>query len=188
MSGSIHLAVPPISRRGALGLALGAAALPALPGVALAQASLPPGDFVKASAILSGITLDRSYDQLAGDIWTMLTLGGSDDYVRVVRLVLTTPADQLTARLAEEGLTATAQAILSAWYTGMIAVPVSALDDPAVIRICGDLRGQIDPDHPDQPVTGIITYDEALTWRACTFTKPSATCGGPFGYWFNPPA
>lgn len=183
----------PLSRRGAVGLlggaALGAAVLPVLPVPAgAAPATTPPPDFVRASAILTGITLDRSYDQLAGDIWAMLTLHGDADYVRAVAIVATSPADQIMAKLAEAGLTDTARAIMAVWYTGMISVAAADIGNPVVVRICGDLRGQIDQDHPTAPVTGVITYDEALTWRACTFTKPSATCGGPFGYWFNPPA
>jgi hypothetical protein len=32
------------------------------------------------------------------------------------------------------------------------------------------------------------TWDDALAWKACTFTKPPATCGGQTGYWAKPPA
>jgi|HubBroStandDraft_6_1064221.scaffolds.fasta_scaffold221804_2 hypothetical protein len=32
------------------------------------------------------------------------------------------------------------------------------------------------------------TWTGALAWKACTFTKPPATCGGPTGYWAKPPA
>lgn len=33
----------------------------------------------------------------------------------------------------------------------------------------------------------VITYDEALMWRVCSFTKPPASCGGEFGYWEHAP-
>lgn len=32
------------------------------------------------------------------------------------------------------------------------------------------------------------TWTGALAWKACTFTKPPATCGGPTGYWAKAPA
>ena len=37
---------------------------------------------------------------------------------------------------------------------------------------------------------GVVTqtWDTALAWRACTFTKPPATCGGQIGYWAKAPA
>jgi Membrane bound FAD containing D-sorbitol dehydrogenase len=32
------------------------------------------------------------------------------------------------------------------------------------------------------------TWDDAFAWKACTFTKPPATCGGATGYWSKAPA
>jgi len=36
--------------------------------------------------------------------------------------------------------------------------------------------------------TSTETWDDALAWKACTFTKPPATCGGATGYWAKAPA
>lgn len=33
----------------------------------------------------------------------------------------------------------------------------------------------------------VATYNEAMIWRALGFTKPLGNCGGPTGYWNNPP-
>ncbi|MEO6990114.1 MAG: sugar dehydrogenase complex small subunit [Candidatus Baltobacteraceae bacterium] len=39
---------------------------------------------------------------------------------------------------------------------------------------------------PSGPVTA--TWSGALAWRACTFTKAPASCGGAMGYWAKPSA
>jgi hypothetical protein len=37
-------------------------------------------------------------------------------------------------------------------------------------------------------VSKVVTYNDALAWTVCfDFTKPPATCGGPFGYWHEQP-
>jgi ABC-type amino acid transport substrate-binding protein len=33
----------------------------------------------------------------------------------------------------------------------------------------------------------VLTYTDALMWQAMDYTKPMAYCGGPMGYWAEPP-
>jgi hypothetical protein len=33
----------------------------------------------------------------------------------------------------------------------------------------------------------VATYNEAMMWRALSFTKPLGNCGGATGYWNSPP-
>ncbi|MEP2881403.1 MAG: sugar dehydrogenase complex small subunit [Sulfitobacter sp.] len=40
---------------------------------------------------------------------------------------------------------------------------------------------------PDPGDLEVITYTDALMWRAMNYTKPMAYCGGPMGYWADPP-
>jgi hypothetical protein len=35
--------------------------------------------------------------------------------------------------------------------------------------------------------TAVATYNEAMIWRALSFTKPLGNCGGATGYWNSPP-
>ncbi|MBY4677037.1 hypothetical protein [Marinobacterium arenosum] len=176
------------SRRAVLQALAAAATLSVLPSGVQAMATPARLDFLRASAKLSGIELDRSYLQLADDIWTLLTLSGEQPYRRLVALVQRVPEQDLPQALRRAGLETEARRLLNVWYRGQIELRPADLDNPAVQRICGDLRERIDPDHQRRPVTAVIDYDEALSWQACSFTKPSATCGGPFGYWSEPPA
>ena len=52
-------------------------------------------------------------------------------------------------------------AVVEAWYTGVSP----------------------DPDDLD-----VLTYTDALMWRAMDYTKPMGYCGGSTGYWAEPPS
>lgn len=175
------------SRRTVLQALAAAATLSVLPSGVQAMATPPRLDFLRASATLTGIELDRSYLQLASDIWTLLTLHGERPLQSLVELVLRVPERELPQRLRQLALEPQARRLLNVWYRGQIELAPADLTNPAVVRICGDLRRRIDPDHPQRPISAVINYDEALSWQACSFTKPAATCGGPFGYWAEPP-
>ncbi|MFW8594332.1 sugar dehydrogenase complex small subunit [Cribrihabitans neustonicus] len=41
---------------------------------------------------------------------------------------------------------------------------------------------------PDPDAETVLTYTEALMWEAMSYTKPMGYCGGPVGYWAEPPA
>jgi len=165
------------------------AGVSALPGPALALGAEPaPIDaFLRTSSLLSGIMLDKSYSQMAETIWSILSVKGGEQLRRLTVLVPETPEAQLDLMLKRTGLAAAAQAVLSAWYSGAVTIDPKLFDHPIVRHLCGDLHGAVDPRAPHAPVTWVFAYDEALTWRACSFTKPSAACGGAFGYWQDAP-
>ncbi len=106
---------------------------------------------LQASSKLTGIALDRSYAQLAEAYWAALTSGtNSTDWARLIALVLETPEDKLPAALKAAGLENQAQALLSAWYSGMVNSVVITYDDALVWRTatftkppasCGGLFG-----------------------------------------------
>ncbi len=50
--------------------------------------------------------------------------------------------------------------LVAAWYTGLVS---------------------------GEEGTRLVTYQDALIWRALPFTKPAGLCGGPMGYWADPP-
>lgn len=75
-----------------------------------------------------------------------------------------------TAVGKEDGLSALADGtkndalsaeIVEAWYTGV---------------------------SPDPDDLEVLTYTDALLWRAMDYTKPMGYCGGAMGYWAEPPA
>jgi len=134
---------------------------------------------------------DLSYLQLMKDITTLLILSDSTHKTALPRIAKRfqqaneRPDDNFFK--SEES---TFAPLLRAWYLSQVELPPEALTNPEVQRICGNLRGHTDPKpllNKQGKLIGQISYDEALTWQACSFTKPSATCGGHFGYWQDPP-
>lgn len=130
---------------------------------------------------------DLSYLQLMKDITTLLILSDGSNKQKLPKLVKRfQQAGETINDAAYKADMSSYQPLLKAWYLSQVELPREAVDNPEVQRICGNLRGLTSKDFTDN-VIGQISYDEALTWQACTFTKPSATCGGPFGYWQDPP-
>ncbi len=41
---------------------------------------------------------------------------------------------------------------------------------------------------PDPDSSRVLSYRDALMWRALDYTKPMAVCGGAMGYWADPPS
>lgn len=159
------------TRRELLAGLAGATALAALPGAsaaaASATASAMPDTFLAASSKLCGITLDKSYIQLANTIWQALTAQGDRDFLHICRIAAAAPDDATLERklVNSKTLWPKTEALISAWYTGMVPAGATAAAGSKV-----------------------LTYDEALAWTVCQdFTKPPATCGGPFGYWHDEP-
>ena len=72
-------------------------------------------------------------------------------------------ASSLDAALGQPGAMPTAELIAAAWYSG---------EGP------GDGKGEGE----------LVTYNDALAWRALSFTSAPCNCGGPFGYWSERPA
>jgi len=85
---------------------------------------------------------------------------GSANLAKLAALATNTPPEQLDAALKAAGLERTAEVVVAALYTGAV--------DSA--------KGTV-----------IVSYDQALVWQACGWTKPNAFCGGPTNYWANPP-
>jgi len=166
---------------------MAAAAAVCLPGRAMAAAAIPVDAFLAASSRLAGIALDASYTDLGETLWRLLTLDGAARMRAMVFLVNRVPEDRLARELRRFGLGKTARTVLNAWYQGTVSILPRHFRDPVVLRALGDLSDRVDPAKPGRAVAAVFSYDEALVWRSCRFTKPSATCGGPFGYWQDSP-
>lgn len=188
------------------------AALSVSPGIALAAVRTEAYDddvykvLLKVSGWITGFSTryrdlfnpnamllpgNLSYLQLMRDITTLLILS---DRRHKKALLRAANAFQLTNEKPDDDFYQSEAHVftplLRAWYLSQVELPPDVLTHPDVQRICGNLRGHTDPTpllNDQGKLIGQISYDEALTWQACTFTKPSATCGGPFGYWQDPP-
>jgi len=86
---------------------------------------------------------------------------GRANLIRLAKLASNTPPAELDASLKANGLERTAEIVIASLYTGTVDSP----------------KGTI-----------VISYDQALVWQACGWTKPNAFCGGQTNYWADPPA
>jgi len=126
--------------------------------------------FLKISSILTGIELDKSYIQLGEMILDAIekyeTKQEKQNRLSLFSQFEKTPLSlsqkdlQSLLENVEKGILAQAQKIARVWYTGRIETEKNKFV--------------------------VISYDDALVWQACDFTKPPTTCGGPFGYWQHP--
>jgi fructose 5-dehydrogenase small subunit len=80
---------------------------------------------------------------------------------RLATLASSTPPLQLDDALQAAGLAQPAEVVVTALYTGVVEGP----------------KGPI-----------VVSYDQALIWQACGWTKPNAFCGGTTNYWATAPA
>ena len=85
---------------------------------------------------------------------------GRAKLVGLAKLAVNTPPAQLDAALKAAGMERTAEIVIAALYTGTVDGP----------------NGTI-----------VVSYDQALVWQACGWTKPNAFCGGQTNYWADPP-
>lgn len=86
---------------------------------------------------------------------------GASTLARIANLAAVIGPDQLSSELKIAGLDGAAAKVVTALYTGVV-------DGPS---------GQV-----------VLTYNNALVWQACAWTKPNMLCGGVTNYWSEPPA
>jgi len=85
---------------------------------------------------------------------------GRAKLIRLAKLAVNTPPAQLDAALKAAGMERTAEIVVAAFYTGTVDGPKGAV---------------------------VISYNQALVWQACGWTKPNAFCGSQTNYWSDPP-
>lgn len=123
------------------------------------SAALTPKGFAAASLAYTGY----SFDDPAIANAMLRALGarvGNANLARLAALASRTPPGELDGALKAAGLDTAAEIVVAALYTGTVDGP----------------KGTI-----------VVSYDQALVWQACGWTKPNAFCGGPTNYWANPP-
>ncbi|HEY8242151.1 MAG TPA: sugar dehydrogenase complex small subunit [Casimicrobiaceae bacterium] len=132
-------------------------------GKAVAPAEPSAADlasFSVLSAALNGVPVD---DPLAAArvMRVFDTPARRASWKALATLVASTPPDELDAALKTQRLDALANEIVSTWYSG-------------VANVAGGQQA--------------VLYLNALMWGAMTYTKPMGVCGGPTGYWADPPS
>ena len=148
-----------------------------LPFKPLLAGSDPIESFLKVSALLTGISLDKTYLELGNKILSALILSmilsERKDMETLISALSQLPDNTSDSVLEKQlkrmspAIRRIAEKIAKVWYTGRITYRFS---------IARRRLHRVE----------VINYDEALVWRACDFTKPPVTCGGEFGYWQKP--
>ena len=122
--------------------------------------TLSPAQFSATSTACTGYVFDDP--RVANAMLRALNDSvGRENLIRIARLAINTPPGQLDAALKAAGMERTAEIVVAALYTGTVDGP----------------KGTI-----------VISYDQALVWQACGWTKPNAFCGGQTNYWADAPA
>jgi hypothetical protein len=133
-------------------------------GSANAAASTAPTDaslaaFLALSATLTGKPIDDKLSA-AKVLGVFDTPARRASLLALARLVATTPPADLDTALKSRKLYGLANEIVSTWFSGVTGTGTSQR---------------------------LVLYLNALVWDAMTFTKPMGVCGGPTGYWADPP-
>jgi hypothetical protein len=82
------------------------------------------------------------------------------DLERLAAVVREHAGSGMDAAITRAGLDAVANQVIAAWYTGTV---------------------------PTATGSRVVTYLDAVAWKATGFTKPPSVCGPGFGFWANPP-
>lgn len=144
--------------------ALGAATATRVASAAAGQAAAAASGVTAASLVAAAAKLDAAAlldDSLGASYLAALSgVVGEAKLTRLAALLEATPPAELDAAIARAGLEPAAQAVVAAFYSGLVGE---------------GSREQL------------VTYLMALVWGAAPFTKPPSLCGGVFGYWAEPP-
>lgn len=150
-----------MSRRAVLrGLAAFAASgwIPAT--LAQGGAALSASQFATLGNAYAGYTFDDP--AVASAMLRALDVSvGRAALTRLVRLAAATPPGQLDGAIKAQSLDTVAETVVVALYSGIVQTPKGPR---------------------------VVSYDDALVWQACAWTKPNGFCGGVTNYWSTAPA
>jgi fructose 5-dehydrogenase small subunit len=124
------------------------------------SAAIAPASFAATSRAYTGY-LFQDPSVAAAMVRALNAAVGSTNLARLATLATRTPPSDLDAALKSAGLEQTAETVVIALYTGTVETPKGAV---------------------------VVSYNQALVWQACAWTKPNALCGGATNYWASAPA
>lgn len=148
-----------IDRRTMLRMIAALGTLDAAGAAAAAPSAADLAAFGRLSAALTGATMDDP-NGIAKVRAAFDTPARRASLRALVALVDATPAAGLDAALRARKLDGLANEIVSTWYAGVAGTGASQR---------------------------VVLYLEALAWSAMPGGKPMGVCGGPTGYWADPP-
>ena len=128
---------------------------------ALAQGAAPtPAQFSAACKAYTGYVFGDP--RVANAMLRALVANvGRPTLSKLAALAASTPPSQLDGALEAAGLTRAAETVVASLYSGMVNGPSGPL---------------------------VVSYNNALIWQACAWTKPNAVCGGSTNYWATAPS
>ena len=153
-------ASPRMTRRQVLRGLTALAASGWMPRAAAQSGAFAPAQFSAACIAYTGYAFDDPRVAVAM-LRALEQSVGRANLARLAALASKTPPEALDAALRAAELSGIAEVVVVALYSGTVAGP----------------RGIY-----------VVTYNDALVWQACAWTKPNAFCGGPTNYWANAPA
>jgi fructose 5-dehydrogenase small subunit len=124
------------------------------------SAAIAPASFTAASRTYTGYSF-QDPGVAAAMLRALSAAVGPANLARLAALAARTPPSQLDAALESAGLERTAETVVVALYTGTVETS----------------KGTV-----------VVSYNQALIWQACAWTKPNALCGGATNYWASAPA
>jgi fructose 5-dehydrogenase small subunit len=123
------------------------------------SSAITPASFAAASRACTGYLL-QDPGVAAAMLRALNAAVGSANLARLAALATRTPPAELDSALKSSGLERTAETVVVALYTGTVETP----------------KGTV-----------VVSYNQALVWQACAWTKPNALCGGATNYWASAP-
>lgn len=152
-----------ISRRDLLHALSGATALVlagrVAPALAQGAPTLTATQFGALSAVLTGYPAADAATN-AKMLRAFATPARRAQLDALAKVVADTPAAGLDAAISAQKLDGIANDLVGAWYSGIVT---------------------------NGKTQSLVLYTGALVWTAMTYSKPMGVCGGPTGYWANPP-
>lgn len=152
-----------ISRRDLLHALSGATALVlggrVVPALAQGAPTLTATQFGALSAALTGYPAADAATN-AKMLRAFATPARRAQLAALAKVIAETPAAGLDAAISAQKLDGIANDLVGAWYSGIVT---------------------------NGKTQSLVLYTGALVWTAMTYSKPMGVCGGPTGYWANPP-
>ncbi len=129
------------------------------PGLAATQATLSKADFIAASSLATGMEPDKLTG--LGDALFAAFQTQGPALLQLAALARATPPADLAAAIKGTPMEPAARALAAAWYTGTVG---------------------------SGPAARLLSYEDALAWKAIGFEATPGICAGEFGFWAEPPA
>jgi hypothetical protein len=133
---------------------------PLLAAAATTEGGIQAADFAALSSTLTGYPVTDP--AISSRMFAAFDAPDKrSELARLARLLADTQEANIDAALRASGLAPLAGELVAAWYSGIVKTSSGEK---------------------------VVTYTDAMMWKAMTFAKPMGVCGGAFGHWADAPA